>query len=84
MFNTNSQAVLSTIAMMEGNFAYMKLESGCTVDVTSQQEMLTPPRHLIPHAVCLVVCVFYSYVYFDTDHCLVSWPFHFIRMGNFR
>ena len=49
-----------------------------------QQGMLTPPRHLIPPPVypgvrvspfISLICI--SYLYFETDHSLVSQPFRY-------
>jgi hypothetical protein len=55
------------------------LDSG----VTGQQMMLTPPRHLIPPPVFpgvrvrpFVYLTGNSYMNFETDYSLVSWPLH--------
>jgi hypothetical protein len=57
--------------------------TGIIAGVIDQKGILTPPRYLIPPPVYLDVRVTpfislinMSYMYFETDHSLVSWPFH--------
>jgi hypothetical protein len=83
IFHTNSLTVLDTLTLTEDNSALMIMELGLMAGVIDQQGMLTPPRHLIPPLLypgvrvspfISLICI--SYLYFETDHSLVSYPFH--------
>jgi hypothetical protein len=79
MLNNLLHTVCYVVFPITTDFAF---EMGLTAGVTGGQGVLTPPRHLIPLPVCPGVCVspfIYltcnSYLCFETDHFLVSWPF---------
>jgi hypothetical protein len=65
-----------------GNSSFKKTDAA-HADVAARQVMLTSPRHLLSPLVCLGVRVspfIYltsnSYLCFETDYSLVSYPFH--------
>jgi hypothetical protein len=67
---------LDTLILTNGFCAF---EIGLTAGATGQKGMFTPPRHLIPPPVYLGVRVSLfisltcnSYLFFETDHSLVS------------
>ena len=62
---------------------------GLTADVTGRQEMLAPPGHLIPSLVSVnsFISLTCNSLCFETDHSLVSLPFHLhlrirMKLGN--